>query len=840
MATFTRLEVWTDVSCASGVRVAAFEPADLASAVLKTSLAGVESLTFSTSRTLSKVSTLVHGRVVRVCWSDAALDTEWRISEIVDQSGVGDQSQLAVICQSILLDLARAPFVEWDAEGHATFAFSAVQLTPAEWIDTYVLPACVEAGMTWIARGTMDYTTEFDLDGEYVTALEILRAIQQAGRAPGELALRRNGATDYKIDLLVARGASATTVRVQTRKNLLAHQRTRRYQDIGTKIIPRGNQDAVVRDMSHALWRVQTVVDGTHVDLEDPNGGADPIAFDDQVNGMYVAPIASSFASQQVSDSTASNSRITVADTSAYVSGTTLLRFFRTSGSAGEAMISLSHPTRSATPANGGFGVVGRILDVPGGSGDENLITNPWMSTWSNAANPPDGYTKLTGLTSTMSRESTLVRLGAYSTKFVVDIEDDLYNGPGTSSAIDIANNGLTGQYTPTITPWTSAGRRYSAHAWVYLTSRTNGGVQLVAADASTKVAFAWGPAAVTTDKWVKLELTGLNCSSRTNGVVLAVVTVPDWIAGQPYWGTPWYTKFTCYVDSFGFNEADATPTTDVQYSSGNALWQRANVALASMSDVVTGYTLSLADLARLDDTAWSDEPLTLGGNLEIVDADLGVTTTQRVVELEQDLLNPLRAAVQLSTPETLLTRTLAGGTITTGSSISGSSGIVTVAQTASGLGVTDVYTKAEIDALLADKASREITPGVSAGETFFRVNDVTYEQGGTAANFATGAAAANVYAPPYIYAADGSSVRQTTDIVEVAGYYAGDVFMDDLIVQSPGTGAGFLLVNSTTVAGTPRTRTYAWTSGALTLAMGGAAGQTYVVTVCSRRLITV
>lgn len=712
MSTFVRLEVHTDLACASGVRVASFDPSHLASAVLHTSISGVESLTFTTSRTFAQTSELVHGRVVRPCWSDSALDTEWRINEIVDQSGAGDAGQITVTCQSILLDLARAPFVGWDSAGHATFAFSALQLTPTEWINTYVLPACVEAGMSWVAIGTQDYTTEFDLDGEYVTALEILRAMQQAGRAPGELALRRNGSTDYKIDLLIGRGLTATTVRVQTSRNLLAHQRTRRFSDLGTKIVPRGAAESAVRDMSQAIWRVQTVVDGTHADLEDPLGGADPIAYDDQLNGLYVAPIASSFSSQVISDCTASNSRITVASTAGWTGGTTLVRFFRTSGANGDGVVSLSHPTRALSPASGGFGVVTRILDIPGGTGDSNLLTsNPWMSTWTTGTNPPDGWTKVTGvgMTNTTTREATTIRLGTYSYKNVV-----------FANATDATYCEVR---SPVATPYTTAGKRFSAHAWVYITARTNGGVRLMVRNANTGGAVATGPAAITVDQWVKLEITGLDLSACSGGVNVSVITAPDWIAGQPYWGTPWYTDLTVYVDSVGLIEADSAAVTDVLYSGANALWQRANVVLAAVSDVVTGYTVQLADLARLDDSAWSDEPLTLGGYLEIVDSDLSVTTTQRVVELTQDLLNPLSASVQLATPETLLTKMLAGGSFTGGGTITGSSGLVTTApQTAGGLGITDVYTKTEMDALLADAVAGAV--GVTAEPS--GINDLT------------------------------------------------------------------------------------------------------------------
>jgi hypothetical protein len=228
---------------------------------------------------------------------------------------------------------------------------------------------------------------------------------------------------------------------------------------------------------------VKTIVSGTVAELEDPAGGAGPIGFDDQLNGLYVAPIASSFSSQQISASVASTQRITVPSTAAWTAGTTLLRFFRTSGSSGERLISLAHPTRSLAPSAGGYGKVTRFADVPGVLGDANLLTNPFMSTWTNSANPPDGYTKIaSGLTPTVSREASVIRLGAYSYKFVINQDTGLYYGPSSGTALNSASAGICGVYSPTARPFTTAGLSEVGHAWVKITSRTNGGLQLVAA----------------------------------------------------------------------------------------------------------------------------------------------------------------------------------------------------------------------------------------------------------------------------------------------------------------------------------------------------------------------
>ena len=145
MPSFQSIEIFSDLACNGGVRVASLDRGKLANAVLTQSLTGNESLAFTTSRIFIDAAELIHGRVARCVWSDSSLDTEWRISDLVDQSGIGDQGQLAVSCSAILLDLARAPFVAWTAVGEPYFDITGLQLTASEWITTYVLPAIAES-----------------------------------------------------------------------------------------------------------------------------------------------------------------------------------------------------------------------------------------------------------------------------------------------------------------------------------------------------------------------------------------------------------------------------------------------------------------------------------------------------------------------------------------------------------------------------------------------------------------------------------------------------------------------------------------------------------------------
>ena len=632
MATFTCLEIWSDLACNAGVRKATFWPDELTHCVLTQSLAGTEQLAFGTSRLIEdggeKVAELVHARIARVCWSDTTLDTEWRLADDEHQSGSSDRGQLSWVAQSLVLDLGRAPYVAFDSQGRPSFDITGTALTATEWLNTYVLPAVnTEASLFPVDVGTIEFTNLFDLDGSYQTALEIIRAICAPARAPGDFVLRRNGATNYLIDILASRGSTAATVRVQTAKNLLANVRKRSLVAVGTKIIPRGDPAATVRGMERAFWKVASVTDGTHAVLSDIQGGANPgSAFTDQLKDLYVARLVSTFSSQQIAASTTAGS-ITVASTAGWSAGD-YVEFRRTAGANGERVIDVRHPTLSLDPASGGYGARTLLLDVPAGLGDANLCPNPWTRAWANAANPPDGWSN--DGSGTFSQETTIIRFGATAYRVLT---------PG-------------GTYTmrsPTFYPFTTAGLTHSAHAWLYLVQNTGpDAVQLRIMKPDLSVTYSTslnvtGPIG----EWIRVDLQDCDLSSATAGVKLVVVT-----GGSS--GTLEYI-----VGALSLNDG-ATDIADVEYSGGTVLHQAANVKLAAVASPVAGYELGLLDLARLDGSDWSDEPLVLGGTLEVVDADLAVTTSQRVVELVQDVKNPLNATVQLQTRDRTLTLELA------------------------------------------------------------------------------------------------------------------------------------------------------------------------------------
>ncbi|MDB4906360.1 MAG: hypothetical protein JWO05_1144 [Gemmatimonadetes bacterium] len=283
-----RCEIWSDLACASGVRLD-FIP-DVQSARATLAIESEESLTLTLPDNSRIRPLLTSGRVVRVVpLDDQATFTEWRIVSATDAKGLGP-AVCTVQAQAVLIDLADAAFcVTFQSGGTPSFTIGAAGITPTQAVDTFVVAALAAEGLTWFTRGTIDPTVTIDLAGTWNSPLEVLRAIVSAVRKAGvfcELRIRRNGAVDYKIDLLTQIGAGAVMPRLSLTRNLtaLGHGPSRLEQV--TRAIPKGTADVAGLEatIGRARWKVTNVNGGTKkLTLADLNAGAGPLAFVDQL-----------------------------------------------------------------------------------------------------------------------------------------------------------------------------------------------------------------------------------------------------------------------------------------------------------------------------------------------------------------------------------------------------------------------------------------------------------------------------------------------------------------------------------------------------------------------------
>lgn len=634
MPAFLGLAIQTDVRCASGATVAVFPPQDLVACSAVLSPIEPESLTFIIPRSDPRAAECTPGRVVRTRFTGGTLDREWDIVALGDDS---NDDQLSVTAQPIALRLARVIYKGANSiTGAPEFAFSDAAAAVTAVIDNRILPAATAAGLTWIERGTVDSSAVVDLAGEWASAAEIAVALADPGRANGEWQLRRDGDTRYLLDLVNAIGSSAPVLRVRTALNLLEDRRKRDIYEAATRLYPRGSVDGEERTIAAHLWRVKTVVDGTWLELEDIQGGAGPIAYDDQLNGLYLAVMNSyTFASQAVADSVAATQRVQVAST-AGISVGEWCRFFVGSGENGARVSSLRRPLAAVAPSAGGLGDRALILDRPALRGDCNLVPNPSMRVYTSPTAAPDGWTVNAGTPAnrTIAREATIIRDSPYTCR--------LTTTGVTTLSIETAD----------IPVWAIAGRRHFGAIWFNL--------QAVPADLASALIFElitsggtvitelgrWvrgSDGDVAVDSWIRFAPDVVNLEAVTSAVRLRVrVAATNSVDAASGWDVVFGPALLAEAE---------VPIQDIDYSGGTHLWQEANRALANVSSAIRGYDLGVLDLERDDAAYFADYAFTPGGTIEVTDTDLGEVVSQRLLEYRPDYLNPLQAQIRVGVP---------------------------------------------------------------------------------------------------------------------------------------------------------------------------------------------
>lgn len=288
---FARVEVWSDYQCASGSRLAMVP--GVVDVITTRDVSGDDSVQLIVPRNSPAEAELLARRVIRLVRSDGAGTEsydEWRIVERTRASGA-DANTYTYQARSPRADLVRGDVAQLLSTGEIAHVFSVTAMTPAQIIDTYVLPALAAAGLSYFARGTVDPTAPRDLSFEWFSPLSLLEALRDATAT--EMHVRRNGTTGYYIDLLDQLGAGATRPVFRQTKNLLRTEVFEQTQELVTRCIPRGGKlpgFAEYHTLARVLLKVMAVTPsgGTLIlDVEDPAGSVQPIEFDDQFNNGW-------------------------------------------------------------------------------------------------------------------------------------------------------------------------------------------------------------------------------------------------------------------------------------------------------------------------------------------------------------------------------------------------------------------------------------------------------------------------------------------------------------------------------------------------------------------------
>ena len=599
MAALVRCEVWTSYQCDSGTRQAVLPIPDLVemSGTMRTT--GEDTLTLTVPKASSAADALALGRVIRLLYDDASFD-EWRIHELRDQSG-SQGGLYRISCRTVLYELRDLAVIASTSSGVLTTSVTYDGKTATDVVDALLpyLPG-------WWSRGTIAPTTAVSFSSSEATPLlvirDLIKALASAGD-PCELQVSRVGTTGYAIDLPTAIGASEPDADVRTARNILTSERTRTRETMANRIYPRCSDGSGIE---YAYWKV-TAISGSDITIRQAETNAAALAFDDQLNGLYLENDAGT--RTLISDSVASTSTVTVASASGFAVDE-WCRVCLDSGGAG--LLKLDYPLAVSPKV--------AIID-DGSNGVTNILANPYMSRWPGSTSaPPVGWQGAGSATWTQNTDPTYIRRGTYSCLAALT----------ATGTIRTDTAGILG----------GRGTTYSAKVDLYKVTSGNNVVVTLRNQAGTILATA---NAGTTPGWYSVELTGIGIGAAT-GLYLQCV---------PSTGSQ-----TFYLDSAQIS-VGATQSAWTLGSGPSNAWRRALTYLETYAFEPTGYTLSVADLNRWSPDEWPYDAFVLGARVNITDTELGITTSARIEEITRDYLQPLRTTLVLDRSTRTLTTVL-------------------------------------------------------------------------------------------------------------------------------------------------------------------------------------
>lgn len=602
MPRFARLEIWTDLACNGGVRQAFVPDVLAASDVHELEQPGELRVTL---RRLSEAwAHLVEHKVLRVVFGDDTFD-EWRITGFEEQRE-GNALLGVVRAAGVLQDLQHGLVERTEADGLVTGDFGLNGLTP-----TALLTTILASARSYFGAGTVDPTVAADVDFRTESPLSALRAL--ALQAAAELQVRRNGTTNYLVDLLTQVGAGAATSYLRVGRNIVGWQRTRTTDQHATRIYGAGGGEELGRlTIAGARWTVAAIT-GSDVTLADPvTGLPGPIRFDDQLNGCYLRKVGAGSATQ-ITDSVASTQKVTVASVAGLaVTDTVIVE----KNAAGDDLTYLEDPASKAL-----YGLLTAILERGDLPPVHNHVANPLLNgTYTSGL--PAGWSKVGAPTTSEETDARYTRHGGKSLKVVAGAD-----GQGVVCA------------AAPITP-TADRPLFSGYPIVIVTS---GKVRIELVDSTGGVAPTGGDKAIVSELnvWHEEGVAGIDLFAVSATSAQLRILADGGAA-------------TFYVDGAQITQS-ASQEAFFPGTGANQLWHAINDTLEERAVPAVSIDVDVVDFFRENPAAWPDAELVLGGPVSVTDSDTGLAISTRILRLERDLLTDRVSAVRLSSaPEDL------------------------------------------------------------------------------------------------------------------------------------------------------------------------------------------
>lgn len=262
-----------------------------------------------------------------------------------------------------------------------------------------------------------------------------------------------------------------------------------------------------------------------------------------------------------------------------------------------------------------------------------NLVENPGLRDWTGQV--PDGW-NVVGLGAEFTKEirANYTRFGGASAKYNVNEAD---RGLRTDD-IPIFPTAASPYFSAYIVVWNE-----SADGLRFYMEWDDGVDTVQSAVASTTVQ----------DQWVVLVISGVEIPATAT--VARLVVLANSTASTPWW-----------LDAAQLTQTGAV-VDFIDGRSGNILWRRAVRQVRNRSRPAIAYDIAAVDLTALDPTNWPHDELVIGGNVKIVDRDLGerggfdagfdefglesilaIIDTVRLVSIKRDLLTGADVALEV------------------------------------------------------------------------------------------------------------------------------------------------------------------------------------------------
>ena len=381
-------ESWDALECDSGTRQSVIsdviEGTRKRTRAVDISRAGY---TFGLPLDSPSLATVIEESVIRLPYAEVdengivttpdVLIEEWRVREIDEDIDKAGETFARVTCDHPGMDLLHRSEIMERVDGGISFVDFEYDGPPSEHLDILfgVLggPYVVGKAPSYFASGTVSITTpivvRYNRMRPHEAIVELLNRLR-AVAVTAEWTVRRNGATNYLVDIVPQVNASAAIPRVEGGRSMVSFGRGRDSVEQATVIVPAGGNHPAAGTDDFRLGIGENHFRVTAVASDDLTLSHDVVIEDDQWNGFFVEEPDGTFT--QITDSTAPNI-LTVTGHAVTVDELVSIR----RNAAGDELSGVRWPSRVTL-----YGPKARALDRGDIPYVNNWVPNPWFRDW--------------------------------------------------------------------------------------------------------------------------------------------------------------------------------------------------------------------------------------------------------------------------------------------------------------------------------------------------------------------------------------------------------------------------------------------------------------------------